>query len=58
MGKIGLRRFSKCMNMKFNQIILRRLPKKFWQSQGAGGQKEKGVWGGEMNFCPPAVSGW
>jgi len=31
--------------MKFNQIILRRLLKRFWQSQGAGGQKEKGVWG-------------
>jgi len=22
-----------------------RLPKNFWQSQRAGGQKEKGVWG-------------
>jgi hypothetical protein len=25
--------------------IARRLLKKFWQSQRAGGQKEKGVWG-------------
>jgi len=31
--------------MKSNQVILRRLLKKFWQSQRAGGQKEKGVWG-------------
>jgi len=37
-------------------MIARRLLNKFWQSQGVGGQKEKGDLR-ETNFCPPAPAG-
>jgi hypothetical protein len=37
-------------------MIAYQLLNKFWQSQGVGGQKEKGDLR-ETNFCPPAPAG-